>query len=287
MERNKHIPKKVAAIHDIAGFGRSSLTVVMPTLSVMGHQACPAPTAVLSSITGFYTGYAMEDMTSFLPRIFEHWKRENCGFDCIYTGFIGSGEGVGIARHFIEETRAPLVVVDPVFADDGKCYDCFDAEMAKAMSKLVDTADVITPNLTEAAFLTGETPEESPELALKCIRRLANEIPGSVVITGVPLGKTVAILLYDKNEKALYKIENPYIHTHYPGTGDLFTSVLCGALLSGKSLVDSAGKAADFVFTAIRTAQDGGVPQREGVPMELLVPRLLEEHKISAIQLVV
>lgn len=282
MNRNRCVPKKVAAIHDIAGFGRSSLTVVMPTLSVMGHQACPAPTAVLSSITGFYTGYEMEDMTGFLSRCFAHWKRENCQFDCIYTGFIGSGEGVGVARDFIRETSTPLVVVDPVFADDGKCYDCFDDKMAKAMAALVKTADVITPNLTEAAFLTGEKPEESPELAIKCMHRLAKEIPGSVVITGVPFGKTVAVLLYDKKEKALYKIENPYLHTHYPGTGDLFTSVLCGALLSGKSLVDAAGKAADFVFTAIRTAQEGGVPQREGVPMELLVPRLLEEHKIMA-----
>ena len=283
MNRNRCVPKKVAAIHDIAGFGRSSLTVVMPTLSVMGHQACPAPTAVLSSITGFYTGYEMEDMTGFLSRCFAHWKRENCQFDCIYTGFIGSGEGVGVARDFIRETSAPLVVVDPVFADDGKCYDCFDDKMAKAMAALVKTADVITPNLTEAAFLTGEKPEESPELAIKCMHRLAKEIPGSVVITGVPFGKTVAVLLYDKKEKALYKIENPYLHTHYPGTGDLFTSVLTGALLSGKELPDAAGKAADFVFTAIKTAKECGVPVREGVPMELLVPRLLEDHKLEAI----
>ena len=110
------------------------------------------------------------------------------------------------------------------------------------------------------------------------------EIKGSVVITGVPCGETVAVLLYDKAENELYKIENPYVHTHYPGTGDLFTSVLCGAVLSGKSLVEAAGKAADFVFTAIRTAQERGVPVREGVPMELLVPRLLEDHALKAVK---
>lgn len=280
MQENKGLPGKVAAIHDIAGFGRSSLTVVMPTLSVMGHQACPAPTAVLSSITGFYTGYAMEDLTPFLSRCFAHWKKENCEFDCIYTGFIGSAEGVKIARQFIEENRAPLVVVDPVFADDGKCYDCFDDAMATAMNELIVLADVITPNLTEACFLTGVPVGANLETALRCIRILAEKTTGSVVITGVPCGDSVAVLVYDNREKAVYKIENPYLHSHYPGTGDLFTSVLTGALLSGATLIKAAAKAADFVFTAIQTAQKRGVPVREGVPMELLVPRLLEDHAL-------
>ncbi len=283
MYRNKGaVPKKVAAIHDIAGFGRSSLTVVMPTLSVMGHQACPAPTAVLSSITGFYTGYEMEDMTAFLSRCFAHWKKENCEFDCIYTGFIGSAEGVAVTRTFVEETAAPLVVVDPVFADDGKCYDCFDAEMADAMAALVEKAHVITPNLTEACFLTDVPMQADLACAVRCAERLAGKTGGSVVITGVPCGKTVAVLLYDKDEDGMYKIENPFLHSHYPGTGDLFTSVLTGALLSGAALSEAAGKAADFVFTAIQTAQERGVPVREGVPMELLVPRLLENHALFA-----
>lgn len=281
MNRGRLI-KKVAAIHDIAGFGRSSLTVVLPTLSVLGHQACPAPTAVLSSITGFYTGYAMEDMTGFLERCFQHWKKENCQFDCIYTGFIGSAAGVEVTKQFIEETAAPLVVVDPVFADDGKCYDCFDETMVRAMEGLVAKADVITPNLTEACFLTGEKMEPGLACAIRCMEALVEKSGGSVVITGVPCDKTVAILVYDKKERALYKIENPYLHTHYPGTGDLFTSVLCGALLSGERLTDAAGKAADFVFTAIRTAKEEGVPVREGVPMELLVPRLLTPHSLPA-----
>lgn len=278
-------PKKVAAIHDIAGFGRSSLTVVMPTLSVMGHQTCPAPTAVLSSITGFYEGYEMVDMTDFLSACFAHWKKENCEFDCVYTGFIGSAEGVRVAREFAEETKAPLLVVDPVFADDGKCYDCFDEEMARAMAELIEIADVITPNLTEACFLTDTEQKNDLSCALTCLGKLKEKTRGSVVITGVPAENSVSVLLYDRKTDICYKIENPYIHSHYPGTGDLFTSVLTGALLSGKDLPKAAGKAADYVFTAIKTAKESGVPVREGVPMELLVPRLLEDHKLEAIKL--
>ena len=281
----KCTPKKVAAIHDIAGFGRSSLTVVMPTLSVMGHQTCPAPTAVLSSITGFYEGYEMVDMTDFLSACFAHWKKENCEFDCVYTGFIGSAEGVRVAKDFAMETKAPLLVVDPVFADDGKCYDCFDEEMARAMADLVEIADVITPNLTEACFLTGTKQTNDMASALACLEKLKEKTAGSIVITGVPGEKSVLILLYDRKTGLSYKIENPYIHSHYPGTGDLFTSVLTGALLSGEDLPKAAGKAADYVFTAIKTAKESGVPVREGVPMELLVPRLLEDHKLEAVEI--
>ncbi len=274
--RNK--PKKVAAVHDIAGFGRSSLTVVMPTLSVMGHQACPAPTAVLSSITGFYTGYAMQDMTAFLSDCFAHWERENCVFDCVYTGFIGSAHGVEITKDFITRANAPLVVVDPVFADDGQWYDCFDESMINAMRSLIETADVITPNLTEACFLTDLPMAGNMETAKKAAEKLGEMTQGSVVITGVPNIDTVAVLVYDKKNDEMYKIQNPYVHVRYPGTGDLYTSVLCGGMLSGESLSKAAAGAADYVFAAIRTAQEVGVPKREGVPMELLVNRLLNRQ---------
>lgn len=268
----------MAAIHDIAGFGRSSLTVVMPTLSVMGHQACPAPTAVLSSITGYYEGYAMQDMTAFLSDCFRHWQEENCKFDCIYTGFIGSSKGVLVTEEFITASKAPLVVVDPVFADDGRRYDCFDESIIRAMRSLIQKADIITPNLTEACFLTDIPQKENPETAMEALSRLSQMTKGSVLITGVPCKDTVAVLLYDAEEKARYKIQNPYIHTHYPGTGDLFTSVLTGARLAGEPLPSAASKAADFVFHAIYAARQAGIPQREGVPMELLVHRLTESH---------
>lgn len=277
------VPKKVAAVHDIAGFGRSSLTVVLPTLSVMGHQACPAPTAVLSSITGYYTDYAMADMTDFLGRLFGHWKKEGCVFDCVYSGFIGSVRGVEITEAFIADAHAPLVVVDPVFADDGAWYDCFSADITVAMKKLITKADIITPNLTEACFLTDTPNTGDIRAAYRAAKALTAITNASILITGIPCGNAVAVLLYDRASDRFFRIDNPFVHVHYPGTGDLFTSVLTGALLSGKSLTESAGKAADFVFTAIRTAQEEGVPQREGVPMELMVPRLLADYSLPVI----
>lgn len=274
--------KKVAAIHDIAGFGRSSLTVVIPVMSVMGHQTCPVPTAVLSTITGFYEGFEMHDLTFFLPKYLAHWEKENLKFDCIYTGFLGSARQAEIAGDFIDRFNASLNVVDPVFADGGEIYSCFDKEIIGAMAKLCKKADIITPNVTEAAFLLGG---EKPIMSVKEAALAAKRLCGgntSVIITSVPDGDSVAIVVYNRESGSICKISNPFIsHAHYPGTGDLFTSVLTGALLSGGSMEECASKAADFVFASIKTAYENAVPVREGVPLELMLPRLFENHSLE------
>jgi len=277
------IPKKVAAIHDIAGFGRSSLTVVIPTMSIMGHQTCPVPTAVLSTITGFYEGYELHDLTDILPSYLNHWEKENFKFDCIYSGFLGSKAQAYITEQFIDKAKAPLVVVDPVFADDGELYACFKEDIVGAMLSLIKKAHIITPNITEAGFLLGE-PNKKHDIntAKEFAKKLSDLGPESVIITGVPLSKTsVSIIIYKKSEDLYLKIDNPYVHAHYPGTGDLFTSVLTGSLLKGVSLPESAAKAADFVFMSIKTAYESNVPVREGVPLEMLLPRLLQKHMLK------
>lgn len=276
--------KKIAAIHDIAGFGRSSLTVVIPVMSAMGHQTCPVPTAVLSTITGFYKDYEMLDLTPLMPRYLAHWERENLKFDCVYTGFLGSAEQADIAVSFIERLKAPLNVVDPVFADNGEIYSCFDKSIIKAMRALCSKADIITPNATEAAFLLGsKKPLSSVKEAAEASAALSNQ-GTSVIITSVPDGDNVAVVLRNSETGRVCKICNPYIsHAHYPGTGDLFTSVLVGALLSGKNLEKSASQAADFVFTSIKAAYENAVPLREGVPLEFMLQRL-RENRCLAIQ---
>lgn len=278
------IPKKVAAIHDIAGFGRSSLTVVIPVMSVMGHQTCPVPTAVLSSITGFYEGYEMLDLSSYLPAYLSHWEREGFHFDCVYSGFLGSAAQADIACGFIERLSVPLVVVDPVFADDGKLYSCFDESIIGAMRTLVKKADIITPNATEAAFLLGEkAAPPNTKSALLCARELSAMGPASVIITSVPdTDNKISVVVYDAGSGEGYKISNPYLrHAHYPGTGDLFTSVLTGHILNGNTALESASRAAKFVFMSIERACENNVPRKEGVPLELMLSHLTENNGLE------
>ena len=153
---------RAAVIHDLSGFGRCSLTEVIPILSVMGVQCCPLPTAFLSTHTGGFTGFTFLDMTEELPKAAAHWKSLDLKFQAIYSGFLGSERQIGIVADFIRQFRGPdtLVVVDPVMGDDGKPYQTYTPAMCAGMERLAELADVITPNLTEAAFLLGRDYED-------------------------------------------------------------------------------------------------------------------------------
>ena len=150
---------RVAAIHDMSGFGRCSLTVAIPVLSAMGVQCCPLPTAFLSTHTGGFTGFTFLDMTEEMPKIAAHWQSLNLRFDAIYSGFLASERQIGIVSDFVRTFRRPdtLVVIDPVMGDDGKAYQTYTPALCSGMARLAELADVITPNLTEAAFLLGRS----------------------------------------------------------------------------------------------------------------------------------
>jgi len=154
----KRSVSRVAAIHDLSGFGRSSLAVVIPILSTMGVQVCSVPTAVLSTHTGGFEGYSFVDLTDTLEEFFNHWHKLKIEFDCIYSGFLGSSRQIDIISKFIANFSAndPLVVIDPVMGDNGKLYSTMDREMVEKMRSLLQKADIITPNFTEAAYLLDE-----------------------------------------------------------------------------------------------------------------------------------
>lgn len=280
--------KTVAAIHDLAGVGRSSLSVVMPILSAMGHQVCALPTCVFSTITGFFENYKMVDLTDEMPPIMRHWADEGLSFDCVYTGFLGSARQIEHLKEFIHTFRPALKVVDPVFADDGELYPIFDMSMVGAMRSLIKNADIITPNLTEAAFLLGEPLSscESIPAAAVWAKRLSETGPRIVVITSAPHeDDSLSVVFYSADEERAWYVTNPYIHAHYPGTGDIFASVLTGAVLNDGGLCFAVGQAADFVFTAIYEALKDEAPPRLGVPLERLLPRLWENRRLAAIEI--
>ena len=275
---------RVAAIHDMSGFGRCSLTVAIPVLSAMGVQCCPLPTAFLSTHTGGFQGFTFLDMTEEMPRVAEHWKSLGLTFSAIYSGFLGSERQIGIVADFIREFRTPdtVVVVDPVMGDDGQAYQTYTPAMCGGMARLAELADVITPNLTEAAFLLGRDYRELPTDG-DGLRRVAEELSlggkRSVALTGASLapGKTGA-MCFDARTSRTEAVQTDFIAHPLHGTGDVFASVLTGALVKGVPLVDAAGQAVDFIHAcAVRTvAQD--LPLREGVDFEPLLGLLTDKE---------
>lgn len=265
--------KTVAAVNDLSGVGRCSLTVAMPVISAMGAQVCPAPTAILSAHTGFPRIVAT-DMTEFLSRMLAAWTDMGMRFDCVYTGYLGSPRQAELILGFFGAQSQALKIVDPVMGDGGKLYSGVDASMAEAMRALCRAADVVTPNMTEFSALTGEEYSLRPRTRGE-IGEMLKKLPSrAAVVTSVPLAGGLANAYRDfSGETGVIPFET--IDGHYPGTGDLFASVLTGALVTGDSLRGAVARAADFVSRAMALSRGAGDPNH-GVQLEAALPYLLE-----------
>lgn len=267
------IPKKIAMINDIAGYGRCSTTVSLPIISAMGVQVCPVPTSVFSNHTGFPVHF-MHDCTPILPQYLEKWQELELTFDGIYCGFLGSVEQIGIVRDFlvsqieIQESKAlsarPAVILDPVMGDHGKAYRTVTPEHCAQMKELLSLADIITPNITEACLLadipyreSGWTAEELTALA----DRLHAMGPDRIVITGMQEQEDF-INFISCNSGAATADENAAkagrLHSccrmhaageSRPGTGDIFASIIAADAVNGVPFPASVEKAAAFVRT--------------------------------------
>ena len=268
---------RVAAIHDMSGFGRCSLTVAIPILSAMGLQCCPLPTAFLSTHTGGFEGFTFLDMTEEIPKVAHHWKSLDISFHAIYSGFLGSERQIGMVSDFIRDFRSPdtIVVVDPVMGDHGQVYQTYTPAMCEGTARLAAQADVITPNFTEAALLLNIPYTDLPTGESGCreiAERLSLNGRRSVVLTGASAGPGLTgAMCFDAKTGQTSAIQTRRVPQEFHGTGDVFTSVLTGALVKGASLPDAARQAVDFVRAcAERTAQEA-LPMREGVDFEPLL----------------
>ena len=249
--------KRIITVQDISCVGKCSLTVALPVISAMGVEACVLPTAVLSTHTAF-KGFTFRDLTSDISKITEHWKQEKIGFDAIYTGYLGSFEQIKLMQELIKDFGGggTRVIVDPCMADNGALYSGFTQDFAFAMAGLCSKADVIVPNLTEASYMLG-IPYVAEGYTKEYIEDLLRKLSGlgarRIVLKGVSFDeKKLGIASYDsENEKITW-----YFHEKMPqsfhGTGDIFASVLTGALVRGLSLDKACRLAADFVVASIK-----------------------------------
>ena len=275
MQRNV---KRVLAVHDLSGVGRCALTVISPILSAMGHQCCPLPTAVLSTHTGGFGEVELCDLTGFMSGTLKQYDRLGLDFDCIYSGFLSGDAQIDVCLRAFERCPNAFKVVDPVMGDHGKPYRTYTERMQKRMTELVQVADLITPNLTEASILLGEPYRFEPlnvTEARRVLIRLSELGPSLVVVTGVQMSAGMLTNIgYDKANGAFWRVDCEAVPASYPGTGDIFAAVLTGSMLSGESLPMAMRRAADFDELAIKTTYGYGTDKREGVLFEKVLPTL-------------
>lgn len=279
--------KRVAAIHDISGFGKCSLTVALPIISAAGIEVSVMPTAVLSTHTGGFTGFTYRDLTSDLPAFIAHWKSLNIHFDAIYSGFLGSFEQLEIISGFFDQFKNEnnLILVDPVMADNGELYKIFTPEFARGMAKLCEKADVIIPNMTEAALILDEQYIPGPYSQSHIERILKNLSmigPDKIVLTGVYFKEEeLGCATYDRTTDTIGYAFSKKIDGYFHGTGDVFGSALLSALLNGFDLNQAAKVAVSFTTESIQRTYEAQTDIRFGVNFEQSIPGFLREMKIE------
>ena len=269
--------KRVLTIQDISCVGQCSLTVALPIISACGLETAVLPSAVLSTHTGGFKDFTFRDLTDDLPKILEHWKKENIQFDAFYTGYLGSAKQIVYVRDILHSVRKKesVNIIDPVMADNGRLYVGFDSAFVKAMKTLIGDADYVLPNITEAALLTGNEYRETydEEYILKLSKGLVRLGAKTVVLTGVSYSpETTGVSIYANGQISYYAHRKISKGSH--GTGDVYASSFVGALLRGKSPFDSAKIAADYTVQCIENT----IPDDShwyGVKFETALPQLI------------
>lgn len=278
-ERIINIIPKACVVHDISGFGKVSLTEVIPIMSVMGIEVCPLPTAVLSTHTYEFTDYSFCDLTNEMENIIKHWDSIGLKFDAIYSGYMGSVEQLQILKRFMIKAKrdGALIVVDPVMGDNelvsNEFYSNKVSGMLEGMRELSGIADIITPNVTEACLLIGEEYPKGPinnKTIRDYLKRLSCLGSKHVVITSVMDSEnSMCVAVYDGDNDKCYKVDCGFVNRLFHGTGDIYTSVLTGAMLKGYNIIEAANLAAGFVYKAIqKTIAHPKIKVREGVLFE-------------------
>lgn len=272
--------KRAIAIHDISCVGRCSLTVALPMLSAAGVETSVIPTAILSTHTGDFKGYTFHDLTEDMMPIVEHWKTLHRNTDAIYTGYLGSPEQIDIVRRTIEafRTENTIVMVDPVMADGGKYYSLITPEFAVGMKKLAAIADIITPNISEAALMLDMPYREAhdKEYIETLLRGLGALGPRMVVLSGVSFANDmVGAASYDRETDSVAYYLDRRVEGFFHGTGDVFASALLAALMNDKTVSQSMKIAVDFTHVCIERTHDEETETRYGVNFEEEIPTLL------------
>lgn len=273
--------KRIAAVHDLSGLGKCSLTVALPVISATGVECACIPTALLSTHTGEFTGWTLRDLSDEMIPIARHWKSTGAQFDGVYTGYLANPAQAHTLEQVIDLISGPqsLLVVDPVMADNGSYYSNMGEDMCAAFRHLIRRADVITPNITEAALLTGTdyTPDGHDENYLRrMFEMLAAMGPRMITITGIRSGDMIGNAAYDAQTGETFRALRPMHEGLFYGTGDIFASSLAALLVRGATLSSALETATALTDDSISRSLRHDVPRRFGVDFEGALPAYID-----------
>ena len=244
--------KRLCAINDISCFGKCSLTVAVPVINAFGIEVSVLPTALLSAHTGF-SGSTFLDLSEEMEKIITHFDELNVRFDCLYSGFIASGQQIDIVKDFFKSNASALKIADPVMGDNGKPYKTYTKEMCTKIKSLVHLADITTPNYTEACFLLDKPYASPTETVIKSyLKEISDLGPRFVIITGVHMDNQMYTFAYDKKTGEHFSFNSPLLPCSLSGSGDLFCSIVAGCFLDNYTYKQAVQMAFYYTYDCIK-----------------------------------
>ncbi len=244
------LKEKILLINDLPGYGKVAISAMVPILSNMGYDLYNLPTALVSNTLN-YGKFEILDTASYMKNCVKVWDELGFSFDAISTGFIVSKEQVELVLDYCkrQKEKGVKIFVDPIMGDNNKLYNGIGEETITYMRELCSVADYVVPNYTEATFIAGKKPVDSisdseGKEIIDAVRDLGAK---NIVVTSCTIDDCKSVIGYDEKEKKYFKIPFEEVPVYFPGTGDIFSAVFMGKILSGENIKTSAKTAMDYI----------------------------------------
>ena len=268
--------KKILIANDLPGIGKVALAPAIPIFACCQIETMLLPTVLLSSHTGGFKNIAIAEQTEFMKQSLKQWQELELKPDAVLTGYFRNSEQIQLMVNTIEKLpESTQVFVDPIMADNGKLYSGFTQEHVEAMRKLIQQADVIYPNITEACLLT-DTPYPMGKITMDFTRELAKKLaelgPEYIIITGCPDSEELTgVQLYTKKTDAFFDFYKTKYPHHFNGTGDTLAALATACILQEMSIEDALSFTLKFIDEVLQLSSQ----QPEQIPFGLPIEKKL------------
>ncbi len=247
--------------------GGAGIQADIKTMIMNGVYAMSAITALTAQNTTGVRGI-LESTPDFLRQQLDA-VFEDIYPDAVKIGMVSSSELIRVIGERLRYYGAKNVVVDPVMvATSGSSLMKNDAVETLAL-ELFPLATVITPNISEAQVLAGET-IQSKEDMIQAAKKIGETYHCAVLLKGGHSINDANDLLYEDGEFLWFegkRIDNPNTH----GTGCTLSSAIASNLAKGYSLAESVKRAKDYISGALEAMLDlgqGSGPMNHGFRLE-------------------
>lgn len=267
----------------IAGFDPSSGAGITADIKTIAAHGCYGVSCITALTVQSTQGVRLvEPLSPGLISATLHELVSDLEIMAVHIGMLGTANAVQEVAEFLSDTALPHVVLDPIIkSSSGK--DLLDPKgLSLLTSKLIPLSEVVTPNLDEAAVLTGRSVG-----SLEGMREAAQSLHGlgaaNVVVTGGHLEKAIDLLSFQTSqgfEQEVFKAERQRSNSTH-GTGCAFATALACHLALGRGLPEAVLLSKAYVAAAIANAH----PLGKGIGPVHHLYRMQKERRTSSVVL--